>query len=166
MVRPTGVLVATDREIGTGQGMFAPVVGTGPGGAACDTAGDQCWTKYQFTFDTTRPAFTGEQLTFQVQLLGARSWAFGFEGEHASKIAIDPAPLPDTGLEFGASRLPGGRLVHGGGRDGCGRWLLRLPRSGRGPDRSRRPPDDPEGRGVGRRSVVRRAPRSGARQGS
>jgi hypothetical protein len=103
VIRPTGVLMATDREIGTGAGPFQPVVGSGPGGAACATLGEACWTRYQFSFETTRPAFLGEQLTFQVQLVGARSWAFGFEGQHASKITILEAPLPAEGLEFGAS---------------------------------------------------------------
>jgi hypothetical protein len=103
VIRPTGVLVATDREIGLGEGAFLPVLGSGPGGAACATLGEACWTHYEFTFETTRHAFTGEQLTFQVQLIGARSWAFGHEGAHASKISIDVAELPASGLEFGVS---------------------------------------------------------------
>lgn len=103
LVRPTGVLVATDREIGKGEGGFAPVFGTGPNGAACAAAGDTCWTKYQFSFETTRHAFTGEHLTFQVQLVGARSWAFGFESDHASKISIRPAPVPPAAEAFGAT---------------------------------------------------------------
>jgi hypothetical protein len=103
MVRPTGVLMATDRELGQGEGTLAPVHGSGPNGAACTTLGETCWTKHEFSFTTSRPAFSGEQLTFQVQLLGARSWAFGFEGAHASKISIAPADLPPTGFEFGAS---------------------------------------------------------------
>lgn len=103
VIRPTGVLVATDREIGKGVAALQPVAGSGPGGAACGTLGEACWTKYTFSFETTRPAFTGEQLTFQVQLLGARSWAFGYEGAHASKVSIVPAALPPTGFEFGAS---------------------------------------------------------------
>ena len=103
MIRPTGVLMATDREIGTGAGAFQPVLGSGPGGAACRTLGEACWTPYKFSFATTRPAFTGEQLTFQVQLIGARSWAFGFEGAHNSRISITPAPAPESGLEFGVT---------------------------------------------------------------
>lgn len=115
MVKPTGVLAATDREIGTGEGEFAPVMGygTGPGsnangealpdGGGCVAAGEQCWTKFSLAFETTRPAFTGEQLTFQVQLPGARAWSFGYEGEHASKISIEPAALPQSGLTFGAT---------------------------------------------------------------
>ncbi|WP_111132374.1 S8/S53 family peptidase [Micromonospora deserti] len=103
VIRPVGVLVATDREIGKGEGLAQPVLASGPGGAACATLGESCWTRYAFSFRTARPAFTGEQLTFQVQLLGARSWAFGFEGEHASRVRITPAPLPPTGLDFGVT---------------------------------------------------------------
>src|SRR5439155_24395570 len=68
---------------------------------------DACWTKYDFSFDTTRPAFRGEEITFQIQLLGSRSWAFGYEGSHASKLTITPAAMPATGLNFGVSILPG-----------------------------------------------------------
>ncbi|CAN5337308.1 hypothetical protein BH24CHL10_BH24CHL10_02400 [soil metagenome] len=103
VIRPTGVLMATDREIGKGEGAFLPVLGSGPGGALCGTLGEACWTKYQLAFETTRHAFTGEALTFQVQLIGARSWAFGFEGAHASKVVLDPAPMPESGLEFGVT---------------------------------------------------------------
>jgi hypothetical protein len=103
LIRPTGVLMATDRELGSGQGAFLPVMGSGPGGAACATLGEGCWTHYQFDFATGRHAFTGEALTFQVQLIGARSWAFGFEGAHASKVTIQPAELPASGLEFGVT---------------------------------------------------------------
>ncbi|MBE1878474.1 S8 family serine peptidase [Myceligenerans pegani] len=103
IVRPTGVLMATDRELGRGEGQLLPVQGSGPGGAACAVLGESCWTKYEFSFETSRPAFSGEQITFQVQLLGARSWAFGYEGAHASMITIAPADLPPTGFEFGAS---------------------------------------------------------------
>ncbi|HET7686451.1 MAG TPA: S8 family serine peptidase [Candidatus Limnocylindria bacterium] len=103
VIRPTGVLMATDRELGSGPGAFLPVLGSGPGGAACATLGAACWTHYQFDFATTRHAFTGEALTFQVQLIGARSWAFGFEGAHASKVTIEPADLPASGLDFGVT---------------------------------------------------------------
>ena len=122
VIRPTAVLMATDREIGEGAGPLLPVVGSGPGGAACATLGEACWTRYQFSFETTRHAFTGEQLTFQVQLIGARSWAFGFEGAHASRISILEAPMPDAGLEFGVSisepadgsEVPEGPVMAGG----------------------------------------------------
>jgi hypothetical protein len=136
IIRPTGVLVATDREIGTGQGNFAPVIGSGPGpgynaqgnevpdGGGCAALGELCWTKYDVSFKTTRPAFTGEQLTFQIQLLGAQGWAFGHEGGHASKVAIVAAPLPPSGLDFGVTidepasgaRSTSGSTVVAGGR--------------------------------------------------
>lgn len=102
-IRPTGVLMATDREIGEGSGGFAPVVGSGPGGAACSTLGEACWTKYTFAFTTTRPAFAGEQVTFQVQLVGARSWAFGHEGAHASRITIVAGEADGPEFAFGAT---------------------------------------------------------------
>ncbi|HWG55699.1 MAG TPA: S8 family serine peptidase [Gaiellaceae bacterium] len=122
VVRPTGVLMATDREIGSGVGPLLPVTGSGPGGVACSTLGDACWTRYRFAFKTTRPAFRGEQLTFQVQLVGARSWAFGYEGTHASKLEITPAPVPAQGHELAVtitepangSRVSDGRVVAGG----------------------------------------------------
>ncbi|WP_202865786.1 S8 family serine peptidase [Kribbella turkmenica] len=114
VVRPTGVLMATDREIGKGEGLLQPVTASGPTGAACPTLGEACWTKYSFSFEITRPAFTGEALTFQLQLLGARSWAIGHEGAHASKLAIEPAPLPATGFDFGTTITSpaGGSMVY------------------------------------------------------
>ena len=107
IVDPTGVLVATDREIGIGAAGPALQLPAGINGSLCDALGDACWTKYDFSFHTTRPAFRGEQIAFQIQLLGARSWAFGYEGNHASKITITPAAMPPTGLSFGVSILPG-----------------------------------------------------------
>ncbi len=95
VIRPTGVLMAGDREIGRGEGSFQPVVGSGPGGTACTTLGESCWTKYVIAFETSRPAFAGEQVTFQVQMVGARSWAFGFEGAHASRVTVVAAPADD-----------------------------------------------------------------------
>lgn len=79
------------------------MLGSGPDGAGCSALGESCWTKYEFSFGTDRPAFTGEQLTFQLRLFGTRSWAYGHEGEHASKVSIVPAEMPETGLEFGVS---------------------------------------------------------------
>jgi hypothetical protein len=136
IVKPTAVLMAGDREIGTGTGAMQPVLGTGtgqgsnaqgnelPAGPLCDALGELCWTKFDISFETTRPAFRGEQLTFQVQLLGARAWAFGHEGQHASKVAIVAAPMPASGLDFGAtideptdgSRVVTGSSVTAGGR--------------------------------------------------
>ncbi|MDP9441806.1 MAG: S8 family serine peptidase [Actinomycetota bacterium] len=123
VVRPGGVLMATDREIGTGPGPAKPVTGSGPTGAGCSALGEACWTSYQFAFDTKRPAFAGEQITFQVQLVGTRSWAFGFEGGHASSVTVEAAKVPPSGFDFGASiaepaegaRVPEGQRVVAGG---------------------------------------------------
>ena len=113
--RATGVLMATDREIGTGTSAVAPILGFGtgsgsnaqgnplPNGGGCEIAGELCWTKFDVSFETTRPAFAGEPITFQIQLLGVRAYAFGHEGAHASKVAIVAAPMPATGLEFGVT---------------------------------------------------------------
>jgi hypothetical protein len=113
--RATGVLMATDREIGTGVSAVAPILGfgTGPGsnaqgtplpdGGGCAAAGELCWTKFDLSFETTRPAFSGEPLTFQIQLLGVRAYAFGHEGAHASKVAVVAAPIPASGLDFGTT---------------------------------------------------------------
>lgn len=116
VVRPTAVLVATDREIGEAPGTFQPVLGSGPGGAACATLGEACWTHYAIELRTTRPAFAGEQVTFQVSLFGTRSWAFGHEGAHASRVTIVPAAVPATGFELGATITSpaAGEAVEGG----------------------------------------------------
>jgi hypothetical protein len=60
-----------------------------------------------------------------VKMIGARSWAFGHEGQHASRITILPADMPAEGLEFGASiaepangsEVKQGDLVAGGRYD-------------------------------------------------
>ena len=134
--RVTGVLMATDREIGTGVSSVQPILGfgTGPGsnaqgnplpdGGGCAAAGELCWTKFDLSFKTTRPAFTGEPLTVQIQLLGVRAYAFGHEGAHASRVAIVEAPMPASGLDFGATidhpangtRIDSGSSVVAGGR--------------------------------------------------
>ncbi|HKY53802.1 MAG TPA: hypothetical protein VJM08_05810, partial [Anaerolineales bacterium] len=138
VVRPTGVLMAGDRELGTGAGMPMPTIGSGPwisqgspvgleplpSGVTidenkCQELGEFCWNKFTWSFTTTRPAIAGEQLTFQVQLIGARAWAFGYEGQHRSIITIVPAPIPPTGLDFGVNitsptegeSLPEGKVV-------------------------------------------------------
>jgi hypothetical protein len=120
--RPTGVLMASDRVLGTGSGTPTPTIGSGPyvsqgspvglpaplpSGVAidankCATLGEVCWTKLAWSFQTTRPSIPGEQLTFQVQLLGARAYAFGYEGQHRSKISITPAATPASGTAFNA----------------------------------------------------------------
>ncbi|HET7676372.1 MAG TPA: S8 family serine peptidase [Candidatus Limnocylindrales bacterium] len=139
VLRPTGVLVATDREIGSGEGALQPVLGSGPGpgsnvqgvaipdAGGCETLGEACWTSFQWSFQTTRPAFTGEQLAFQVQLVGTRAWSFGYEGAHASRIEIQPAPLPPSGLEFGVtidSPANGSESVEGQGAVAGGRFAF------------------------------------------
>ena len=120
--RPTGVLMASDRVLGTGSGTPTPTLGSGPyvsqgspvglpaplpSGATldankCVTLGEACWTKLAWSFQTTRPAIAGEQLTFQVQLLGVRAYAFGYEGLHRSKISVTPAATPASGFDFNA----------------------------------------------------------------
>jgi hypothetical protein len=133
--RATGTLMATDRELGTGVSSLQPMLGFGtgdgsnaqgeplPDGGGCETVGELCWTKFDLSFKTTRPAFTGEHLTFQISLLGVREYAFGHEGLHASKVAIVAAPMPATGLEFGvtvdspaagSSSTTGSTIVAGG----------------------------------------------------
>ena len=134
--RVTGTLMATDREIATGMTGLQPMLGfgTGPGsnaqgnplpdGGACALAGELCWTRFALSFKTNRAAFTGEHLTFQIALLGVREYAFGHEGLHASKVAIVSAPVPPSGLEFGAtidspadgSTVASGSEVVAGGR--------------------------------------------------
>jgi hypothetical protein len=85
----------------------------------CQELGEFCWNKFNWSFTTDRPAIAGEQLTFQVQMIGARAWSFGYEAQHRSLITIIPAPLPPTGLEFGAAinspaegeEVPNGEVV-------------------------------------------------------
>jgi hypothetical protein len=123
VVRPTGVLMAGDRVLGSGPGTPMPTIGSGPwisqgspvrppaplpSGVRidenrCRELGELCWNKFNWSFTTDRPAIAGEQLTFQVQLVGARAWAFGYEGQHRSLITIIPAAMPETGLEFGVN---------------------------------------------------------------
>ena len=134
--RVTGTLMATDREIGTGMTGLQPMLGFGPGagsnaqgnplpdGGGCATAGELCWTKFDVSFKTTRAAFAGEHLTFQIALLGVREFAFGHEGLHASKVAVVAAPMPASGLDFGVtvdspasgSSVTSGTEVVAGGR--------------------------------------------------
>ena len=119
LVRPTGVLMAGDRVLGTGAGTPSPTIGSGPwiaqglpvnpnvvnGAPAiptgvaidqnkCRDLGELCWNKLTWSFTTTRPSIPGEYLTFQVQAIGARAWSFGYEGQHRSKITITPADVP------------------------------------------------------------------------
>jgi hypothetical protein len=128
--------MATDREIGRGQGNLQPVLGTGtgpgsnaqgnalPDGGGCEIVGELCWTKFDLSFETARPAFTGEHLTFQVEMVGARAWAFGFEGAHASRIALVLNDMPASGLDFGTTietPTSGESVAEGGGSVAAGR---------------------------------------------
>ncbi|MBC9727581.1 S8 family serine peptidase [Streptomyces sp. TRM68367] len=89
LVTPTVVLLATDREIGRGKATTQPVTGG--------------WTRFTIEFDTARHAFTGEQLTVQLLSDTTALAVLGYEDGHASRLSIDPAPLPPTGLEFGVT---------------------------------------------------------------
>ena len=127
VLRPTGVLMAGDRELGSGSATPSPTIGSGPwvaqgfpvnpnlvSGAPplptgvkidesqCKAMGELCWNKFTWSFTTTRPAVPGEQLTFQVQLIGARAWAFGYEAGHKSKIVIVPG-TNTAGLDLSAA---------------------------------------------------------------
>jgi hypothetical protein len=127
VIRPSAVLMAGDRVLGSGAGTPAPTIGSGPwiaqgspvnpnvvsGAPAlptgveidqnkCNDLGELCWNKFTWSFTTTRPAIPGEQLTFQVSLIGARAWAFGYEGQHRSKILIVPG-TNTSGLDFGVA---------------------------------------------------------------
>src|SRR4029079_4356041 len=95
-----------------------------PDTGGCAALGELGWTKFDVSFKTPRRDFTGEQLTFQIQLLGAQGWAFGHEAGHVSKVAIVPAAMPASGLDFGVTidqpaagdRLTPGSTVVAGGR--------------------------------------------------
>jgi hypothetical protein len=141
LVRPTGVLMAGDRELGSGPGEPTPTIGSGPwisqgfpvnpniivGAPAlptgvkidqnkCVELGELCWNKLTWSFSTTRPAVPGEQITFQVQLIGARAIAYGYEGQHRSRIVITPAAMPGSGLDFSVAitePTEGARLAEG-----------------------------------------------------
>ena len=112
LVTPTAVLLATDREIGRGKATTQPVVGA----PLCGVVGAPCWTKFTFEFTTDRPAFTGEQLTIQLLFDNTALTSVGYEDDHASRVTIEPASLPATGLEFGVtvtSPTPGEEVREG-----------------------------------------------------
>lgn len=85
-----GVLKATDREVGRTTAVQQPV---NPAG----------WTAFELELTTDRLVAAGEQLTFHLVHAGVRSWAYGYNGDHASSITITPAAAPDTGNEFGVT---------------------------------------------------------------
>lgn len=123
VARPTGVLMAGDRVLGEGAGTPTPLIGSGPwisqgfpvvppqpipAGVTidqnkCRDLGEFCWNKMLWSFETTRHAMPGEQLTFQVQLIGVRAWTFGYEAAHRSKITITPAAVPAGELDLAAA---------------------------------------------------------------
>lgn len=88
-----GVLKATDREVGRSEAVAGPAH---PGG----------WTSYELELTTDRLVAAGEQLTFHLVHAGARSWAYGYNGDHASSITITPAAAPEAGNEFGVTIDP------------------------------------------------------------
>lgn len=110
LVAPTVVLQATDREIGRAKAATQPVTGSG-------------WTTFTVEFTTARPAFTGEQLTLQLLFDNTALMDVGYEGAHASRLSVEPAALPPTGLDFGVTvtapaqgaELPANETVVAGG---------------------------------------------------
>ncbi|GAA4891540.1 hypothetical protein ACFPM3_17905 [Streptomyces coeruleoprunus] len=110
LVAPSVVLLATDREIGRGKATAQPVTGA--------------WTKLTIEFATARHAFTGEQLTVQLLSDTTALLVVGYEGDHATRLSLDPAPLPPSGLAFGATiaspadgtEVTEGETVMAGGR--------------------------------------------------
>ncbi|HVF06528.1 MAG TPA: S8 family serine peptidase, partial [Frankiaceae bacterium] len=124
VARPVGMLMAGDRELGSGAGTPTPMIGSGPWiaqgfpvnpniivgapqiptGVAvdqnkCRDLGELCWNKMTWSFTTNRHAVVGDQLTFQVSIAGIRALAFGHEGQHRSRITITPAAAPSSELE-------------------------------------------------------------------
>jgi hypothetical protein len=118
------MLMAGDRELGSGAGTPTPMIGSGPWiaqgfpvnpniivgapqlptGVAidqnkCRELGELCWNKLTWSFTTTRHALPGEQRTFQVAMVGVRALAFGHEAGHRSKITLTPAAIPGNALE-------------------------------------------------------------------
>ncbi len=85
-----GVLKATDREVGRSAAVQQPVSPAG-------------WTAFQLDFTTERLVAPGEQLTFHLVHAGARSWAYGYNGDHESVLTITPAGAPEEGNEFGVT---------------------------------------------------------------
>ncbi|MGW2563660.1 S8 family serine peptidase [Streptomyces sp. NPDC001514] len=102
VVAPTVVLLATDREIGRGKAAGRLVTGD--------------WVTYTIEFETDRHAFTDEQLTVQLLSDSTALAEVGYQGGHASRLSLDPAPLPPSGLEFGAAfaaPVDGSQVVEG-----------------------------------------------------
>ncbi|GEC03504.1 hypothetical protein SSP24_11590 [Streptomyces spinoverrucosus] len=110
LVGPSVVLLATDREIGRGKATTQPVTGS--------------WAKLTIEFETVGHAFTEEQLTVQLLSDTTALLAVGYEGDHATRVTVDPAALPPSSLDFGATieapadggEVREGEIVVAGGR--------------------------------------------------
>lgn len=62
------------------------------------------FTEFRFSFETDRAVAPGEQLSLHFVHAGARSYAYGYGGHHASRVTITPAkPGFAAGLEFGVT---------------------------------------------------------------
>ncbi len=87
------VLKATDREVGRSEAVAQQVHPAG-------------WTAFDLQLTTDRLVAPGEQLTVNLVHAGARSWAYGYNDDHASTVTITPAGAPETGNEFGVTIDP------------------------------------------------------------
>ncbi|MBN2622973.1 MAG: hypothetical protein JXA83_06390, partial [Acidimicrobiales bacterium] len=100
-----GVLKATDREVGRSTAVQQVVSPAG-------------WTAFELELTTDRLVAAGEQLTFHLVHAGVRSWAYGYNGDHASSLTITPAAAPAEGNEFGVTvdqvTADGGTVVASG----------------------------------------------------
>lgn len=68
----------------------------------CRRRAPASWTEFDLgSFETLRPVAAGEQLSFHFVTAGARAYAYGYEGDHASRLTVTPAAQPDGGLELG-----------------------------------------------------------------
>jgi hypothetical protein len=102
LVEVRGLLEAGDRILGQGgTGTPVPIAPSDPTGQSC-SGGGPCWNKIAFSFTTDRPAVAGEQLTMEFQHTGSQAWAYGYEGDHVSKVTVTPAGSA-KGLGFGAT---------------------------------------------------------------
>lgn len=119
LLEATGVLLAGNRVVGSGASAPTPVADVL--GARCRAGFDDCWTEVPIRFETSRPVGAHELLTYQVALRSSENTYFGYEGAHASRVTITPAPgagaadliASITSLANGASVSPGDTSVSG-----------------------------------------------------